>query len=127
MTGLENTTIILLSIIALFLFIIVSHIPFKTDKETKELLKQICNNTKDKTKPVKPVNVSANAETTKWAYCPICKRAVHSNEKYFDRCGTGLDLSDTELLVKIVLALKSVTLLRWRAKWKMQRFNVITS
>ena len=96
MTDFENTIIILLSIIALFLFIIVSHIPFKTDKETKELLKQIRDNTRDKSIPVKPVNVSANAETTKWAYCPICKRAVHSNEKYCDRCGTGLDWSDTE-------------------------------
>ena len=64
--------------------------------ETKELLKEIRNNTKDKTKPVKPVMVSKNAETTKWAYCPICRRAVHSNEKYCDRCGTGLDWGDTE-------------------------------
>lgn len=64
--------------------------------ETNQLLKQIRNNTTDKTIPVKPVNVSANYETTKWAYCPICRRSVHSNEKYCDRCGTKLDWGDTE-------------------------------
>lgn len=97
MTGFENTTIILLSIIALFLFIIVSHIPFKTDKETKELLKQICNNTKDKTKPVKPVNVIVEKSSiNKYAKCPICGKLTSSSFKHCDNCGVEIDWSDTE-------------------------------
>ena len=97
MTAFEHTIIILLSIIALMLFIIASHIPFKIDKETKELLKQICINTKDKTKPVKPIDVTVeNARVTKFAHCPICGKLTSSSFKRCDNCGTEIDWSDTE-------------------------------
>lgn len=97
MTDFENTIIILLSIIALLLFIIVSHIPFKTDKETKELLKQIRNNTTDKSKPVKPINVTVEKSSIrKYANCPICGKLTSNSFKHCDNCGATIDWSDTE-------------------------------
>ena len=97
MTDNEVTIIILHLIIILMLLIMAFSMPFKTDKETKELLKQICNNTRDKTIPVKPVNVTVGkARVTKFATCPCCSQLITNRTKHCENCGAEIDWSDTE-------------------------------
>lgn len=97
MTDFESTIIIFLSIISVLLFALVSSMPFKTDKDTKKLLKQICENTKDKSKPVKPVNITTErARVTKFAVCPICSKLISSSFKRCDNCGAEIDWSDND-------------------------------
>lgn len=97
MTDFESTIILLLILISLLLFIIVLSMPPKTDKDIKKLLKQICENTRDKTIPVKPVNVTVTEQKiSKWASCPICGKLIHDSEKHCEKCGAKIDWSDTE-------------------------------
>lgn len=97
MTDFESTIIIFLSIISVLLFALVSSMPFKTDKDTKELLKQICKNTRDKSKPVKPANITTErTRVAKFANCPICGKLISSRFKHCDNCGAEIDWSDTE-------------------------------
>ncbi len=97
MTDSELIIIILLFTIFVLLLAILSSISTKTDKEIVKLLKQICNNTRDKTVPVKPVNVSVTkSKITKWATCPICGELIHNEKKHCEKCGAELDWSDIE-------------------------------
>ena len=89
--------IILLMAIVVMLMGIICSMPFKTDKETKELLKKICENTRDKTIPVKPVNVEVEKSPIgKWGNCPICSALIHNAYDHCKNCGAELDWSDTE-------------------------------
>lgn len=97
MTDFESTIIILLSIMSVLLFIILSSMPFKTDKDTIKLLKQICENTRDKTIPVKPVNVTTEtSRVRKYAHCPVCGNLTSNYFRHCDKCGTEIDWSDSE-------------------------------
>lgn len=92
----EFFIIILLSAIFTLLFVITIYVTTE-NKETKELLKQIRNNTNDKTKPVKPVNVTVSkSNIIKYANCPICEKLTSSHFKHCDNCGAEIDWSDTE-------------------------------
>lgn len=97
MIDFESSVILLLTLISLLLFIIVLSMPPKTDKDIKKLLKQICENTRDKTIPVKPVNVTVTeSKITKWASCPICGELILDSKKHCEKCGAEIDWSDTE-------------------------------
>ena len=97
MTEIETTIIALLTLIFLMLFIIVLSMPFEPNKDIKKLLKQICENTRDKTIPVKPVNVKATeSKITKWGACPVCGDLIHDSEEHCRKCGAELDWRDTE-------------------------------
>lgn len=97
MTDNEIIIIILLFTIVVLLLAILGSISSKTDNDTKKLLKQICENTRDKTIPVKPVNVTVTkSKTTKWATCPVCDELIHSEKKHCEKCGAEIDWSDTE-------------------------------
>ena len=95
MNDYEIGVIILLSAIFTMVFFIALSMP--NNKKTNELLKQIRGNTMDKTKPVKPVNVTAEkTKVTKFAYCPVCGKFISSGFKRCDSCGAEIDWSDTE-------------------------------
>ena len=96
MTDSELIIIILLFTLLVVLLAILSSISTKTDKDTVKLLKQICDNTRDKTIPVKPVNVSEQTRITKWASCPVCGELIYSEKKHCEKCGAELDWGDTE-------------------------------
>lgn len=98
MTESEFMINFLLSLIVAILVVLASTLFFKKeDGEIKSLLKQICENTRDKTTPAKPVNVRpSKSEVTKWASCPACGSVVLNNKKYCDKCGQALDWSDSE-------------------------------
>ena len=92
----ELYLIILLSAIFAVLLIATTSV-ISDNKEVKELLKQIRGNTMDKTKPVKPANVTAErTRVTKFAYCPVCGKFISSGFKRCDSCGAEIDWSDTE-------------------------------
>lgn len=97
MTPAEITIIIILLSAILTVFFIIAVIISDFNKETNKLLKQIRDNTVDKSKPVKPVNVSAEStRVTRFADCPLCGRRVSSSSKHCDKCGIEIDWSDVK-------------------------------
>lgn len=85
-------TILLSAIIVVLIIIARNMLDF--NKEINKLLKQISDNTLDRSKPVKPVNVrSENTRITRFADCPLCGRRISSSSKHCDKCGVELDWS----------------------------------
>lgn len=65
-------------------------------EKTHELLKQIGENTRDKTIPLKPQDVEFKKSDIKWGHCPTCRKLINSHNKHCGDCGTEIDWSDTE-------------------------------